>query len=79
MADIQNSEIIAGVVIVHPDVFGDERGIFVETYRREWLPDSNEMIQGNRADRQEQSIVGLHYHRFQADSVSYTHLRAHET
>ncbi len=67
MADIQNSEIIAGVVIVHPDVFGDERGIFVETYRREWLPDSNEMIQGNRADRQEQSIVGLHYHRFQAD------------
>ena len=67
MADIQNSEIIEGVIIAHPNIFGDERGIFVETYRREWLPESKEMIQGNRADRQAQSIVGLHYHLYQAD------------
>ena len=52
MATITPSEQIAGVVIVEPDVHGDERGFFVETYRREWFPQGREMIQGNRGDRQ---------------------------
>ena len=38
MAEIRESNEIAGVYIVEPDVHGDERGIFVETYRREWFP-----------------------------------------
>ncbi|MAT37918.1 MAG: dTDP-4-dehydrorhamnose 3,5-epimerase [Acidimicrobiaceae bacterium] len=67
MTAIHPSEIIQDVIFITPEVFSDERGIFVETYRHEWLPDSKEMIQSNRADRQAQSIVGLHYHRFQAD------------
>ena len=46
---------------------GDERGIFVETYRREWFPHGREMIQGNRGDRQAGAVVGLHYHLHQAD------------
>ena len=46
---------------------GDERGRFIETYRREWVPGGREMLQGNRADRTAGCIVGLHFHRHQAD------------
>lgn len=58
---------IEGVKLVELKVFGDERGFFVETYRREWIPNAKEMIQGNRADRKAGSIVGLHYHLHQSD------------
>ena len=67
MATISESDRIAGVVLVDPDVHGDERGYFVETYRREWFPQGREMVQGNRGDRQAGAIVGLHYHLHQAD------------
>lgn len=67
MADIRESDEIAGVYVVEPAIHGDARGIFIETYRREWFPKSREMIQGNRADRQAGAIVGLHYHLHQAD------------
>ena len=67
MATVNESDVIAGVYIVHPAVHGDERGVFVETFRREWIPKSREMIQANRADRQQGAIVGLHYHLHQAD------------
>jgi dTDP-4-dehydrorhamnose 3,5-epimerase len=58
---------IADVVIVEPDVHGDDRGRFVETYRRQWFPLGREMVQSNRAERQAGSVVGLHYHLHQAD------------
>jgi dTDP-4-dehydrorhamnose 3,5-epimerase len=48
-------------------VFGDARGRFIETYRRAWFALGREMVQGNRADRQAGSVVGLHYHLHQAD------------
>src|SRR3954468_22356982 len=67
MAKITQSETIAGVYHVEPDVHGDDRGIFVETYRRSWFPEGREMIQGNRVDRQQGDLVGLHYHLHQAD------------
>jgi dTDP-4-dehydrorhamnose 3,5-epimerase len=68
MPEITKSKEIAGVVVVKPDVHGDNRGRFVETFRQEWLPDgAPTMVQGNRADRKEGALVGLHYHRFQAD------------
>ncbi len=67
MATITPSEEIAGVYIADPDIHGDERGFFVETYRRAWFPQGREMIQGNRGDRQQGAIVGLHYHLHQAD------------
>ncbi len=67
MASVTASEVIDGVVIVTPDVHGDERGLFVETYRRAWFPGGREMIQSNRADRRAGAIVGLHYHLHQAD------------
>jgi dTDP-4-dehydrorhamnose 3,5-epimerase len=64
---ILQSDLIAGVYLAEPALHGDERGVFVETYRREWFPEGREMIQGNRADRQAGCIVGLHYHLHQAD------------
>jgi dTDP-4-dehydrorhamnose 3,5-epimerase len=39
----------------------------VETYRREWFPEGKEMVQGNRSDKQAGALVGLHFHRRQAD------------
>lgn len=67
MPTLTPSKIINGVTFVEPEIFGDDRGIFVETWRREWFPKGREMIQGNRADRQMESLVGLHYHLHQAD------------
>jgi dTDP-4-dehydrorhamnose 3,5-epimerase len=67
MAQVTESDIIAGVYHVEPSLHGDERGYFVETYRREWFPQGREMIQGNRGDRVAGCLVGLHYHLHQAD------------
>jgi dTDP-4-dehydrorhamnose 3,5-epimerase len=67
VASVEQSDVIAGVGIAALDVHGDERGHFVETYRREWFPGGREMVQGNRADRVAGSVVGLHYHRKQSD------------
>ena len=67
MAKVEPSEVIDGVYIVTPTVHGDERGYFVETYRRQWFPGGREMVQGNRGDRVAGCLVGLHYHLHQAD------------
>ncbi|MEO8698082.1 MAG: dTDP-4-dehydrorhamnose 3,5-epimerase [Acidimicrobiales bacterium] len=67
MATVTEAARIAGVFIIEPVVHGDERGMFVETYRRAWIPGAREMIQGNRGDRQQGAVVGLHYHLHQAD------------
>ena len=45
MAEIIASDVIDGVYVVEPTIHGDERGIFIETYRREWFPQGREMIQ----------------------------------
>jgi dTDP-4-dehydrorhamnose 3,5-epimerase len=67
MATLTPSEVIDDVVVVTPDLHGDERGFFIETYRRNWFPGGREMIQGNRGDRRQGALVGLHYHLHQAD------------
>jgi dTDP-4-dehydrorhamnose 3,5-epimerase len=68
MATITKSDVIDGILVVEPQIFGDDRGFFVETFRQEWLSeDALHMVQANRADRQAGALVGLHYHRFQAD------------
>ena len=66
-ARVTESKTIADVYVVEPVVRTDDRGCFVETYRREWFPLGREMIQANRADRQQGCVVGLHYHLHQAD------------
>ncbi|MEX2628171.1 MAG: dTDP-4-dehydrorhamnose 3,5-epimerase [Ilumatobacteraceae bacterium] len=67
MAEVRESDRIAGVYRVEPTVHGDERGLFVETYRREWIPGAREMIQSNRSNKQAGALVGLHYHLHQSD------------
>jgi dTDP-4-dehydrorhamnose 3,5-epimerase len=67
MPRFEPADTIADVVLVHPDVHGDERGSFVETYRREWFADGREMVQANRSNKQRGAVVGLHYHLHQAD------------
>jgi len=77
MAEITASETIDGVYVVTPGVYGDDRGYFVETYRRQWFPGGREMVQGNRGNRIAGCIVGLHYHLHQADYwyVPFGHAR----
>ena len=67
MANLVPSDTIDGVVLVEPTIHADDRGYFIETYRREWFDLGREMIQGNRGNRQAGSVVGLHYHLHQAD------------
>jgi dTDP-4-dehydrorhamnose 3,5-epimerase len=77
MPNIHESDTIAGAYIVEPTIHGDQRGMFIETYRREWFPNGREMLQGNRANRQAGALVGLHYHLHQADYwyVPFGHAR----
>ncbi|MCC6226229.1 MAG: dTDP-4-dehydrorhamnose 3,5-epimerase family protein [Microthrixaceae bacterium] len=77
MATVTESDRIAGVYLVEPTRFGDERGYFIETYRREWFPQGREMVQGNRGNRIAGCLVGLHYHLHQADYwyVPFGHAR----
>ena len=67
MPELIPSNVIKDVVVAHPDVHGDERGRFVETYRRSWFPAGRELVQGNRSEKQAGALVGLHYHLRQAD------------
>ena len=68
MADVMPSQVIKDVVVVEPTLWKDPRGFFAETFRQEWLPENAPlMVQGNRADRSANTLVGLHYHRFQSD------------
>ncbi|HEX4539253.1 MAG TPA: dTDP-4-dehydrorhamnose 3,5-epimerase [Acidimicrobiales bacterium] len=67
MPTIAAAEQIVDVVVVAPDVHGDERGRFLETYRRSWFPLGREMVQGSCSDKRAGALVGLHYHLHQAD------------
>ena len=67
MPELLPSKVIDDVVVVRPDVHGDQRGRFVETYRRSWFPDGREMVQVNRSEKQAGALVGLHFHLHQAD------------
>ena len=67
MAEVTPLAAIDGVLGVAPVVHVDDRGLFVETWRQEWLGDVPPMVQGNRADRVAGTVVGLHYHLQQAD------------
>jgi len=65
---VQRSERIEGVYQVTIRAFEDERGRFMETFRREWFPWINwDRIQGNRSDSKAGVLRGLHYHHYQID------------
>lgn len=66
MAKVFETE-ITGVRMVEPEAFGDDRGRFIELYRREWITGGREMVQANRSDKQRGALVGLHFHPAQSD------------
>jgi dTDP-4-dehydrorhamnose 3,5-epimerase len=54
-------------VLIEPSVFGDERGFFMETYRRQWhtevgLPLGEEFIQDNHSRSSRGVVRGMHFH-----------------
>jgi dTDP-4-dehydrorhamnose 3,5-epimerase len=61
-------ERIAGVYTVSLRAFSDERGRFMETFRREWFPWINwDRMQSNRSDSKAGVLRGLHFHHRQID------------
>ena len=68
MPQIQESTLIKDVQIVTLQPFIDERGRFMEVFRREWFPQRSwEIIQSNRSDSKAGVLRGLHYHFHQVD------------
>jgi len=68
MPEIQESPLIKGVQIVSLRAFEDERGRFIETFRKEWFPSRKwENVQSNRSDSRQNVLRGLHYHCQQVD------------
>jgi dTDP-4-dehydrorhamnose 3,5-epimerase len=68
MTQIEESTAISGVYITRLRAFGDERGQFMETFRKEWFPQRSwDIVQTNRSDSQAGVLRGLHYHHKQVD------------
>jgi dTDP-4-dehydrorhamnose 3,5-epimerase len=65
---VTESALIQGVYTVPIRIFEDDRGRFMETFRREWFPwiDWSNM-QSNRSDSKAGVLRGLHFHRKQID------------
>jgi dTDP-4-dehydrorhamnose 3,5-epimerase len=58
---------ITGLALIEPSVFGDERGFFAETYRREWhaqagIPAAEQFIQDNHSRSSRGVVRGMHFH-----------------
>jgi dTDP-4-dehydrorhamnose 3,5-epimerase len=68
MPAISESSHIAGVKLIKLRPFSDERGQFLEIFRKEWFPERSwEKMQGNRSDSASGVLRGLHYHHHQVD------------
>ena len=55
---------LPGVHLIEPDVYGDERGFFLETFRRDEFDDidrSVQFVQHNQSRSQRGVLRGLHY------------------
>ena len=51
---------LPGVQRILPDVFADERGFFMETFRANWFPDVS-FVQDNHSKSVQHTLRGLHY------------------
>ena len=67
---------IPGVVVIEPQVFGDDRGYFMETYQKDQFAAAGidkEFVQDNQSRSTRGVLRGLHFQKNQTP-VSYTHL-----
>lgn len=68
MANIYSSNTIHGVYFVELVPYADERGRFLETFRKEWFTQRTwDVVQANRSDSRAGVLRGLHYHFKQVD------------
>lgn len=68
MAEIIESDIIAGIKFAKLKIWADDRGRFLETFRKEWFPERSwEVTQTNCSYSQANVLRGLHYHLRQVD------------
>jgi dTDP-4-dehydrorhamnose 3,5-epimerase len=68
MPHIEESTLIKDVQIVTLKPFEDERGYFMETFRKSWFPQRSwEIVQTNRSNTRAGALRGLHYHFHQVD------------
>ena len=68
MTEIVASTQIQDVKFARLRAFGDERGRFLETFRKGWFPERSwEIMQTNRSDSKACVLRGLHYHFKQVD------------
>lgn len=68
MAEISASSVISGVKFVRLQVWADERGHFLETFRKDWFPERNwDIVQTNCSFSRAFVLRGLHYHLRQVD------------
>jgi dTDP-4-dehydrorhamnose 3,5-epimerase len=56
---------IPGLIVIEPAVFSDERGFFIETYKRQWhqeagIPPAEEFVQDNHSRSTRGVVRGLH-------------------
>ncbi len=58
---------LEGILIIDPDVFGDDRGFFLETYNKKKYQEAGincEFVQDNHSRSIKGVIRGLHYQRY---------------
>lgn len=65
---LTESSLIPGVINVQLRPFADERGRFIELFRKEWFPQRDwSNVQSNRSESKVGVLRGLHYHFNQVD------------
>jgi dTDP-4-dehydrorhamnose 3,5-epimerase len=57
---------LSGLVVIEPAVHGDERGFFIETYKRSWheqagIPQKESFVQDNHSRSTRGVVRGLHF------------------
>ncbi|MFN2254053.1 MAG: dTDP-4-dehydrorhamnose 3,5-epimerase family protein [Candidatus Promineifilaceae bacterium] len=68
MTTVEYVEEISGLQLVRLQGYGDDRGRFMETFRKEWFPQRSwDRVQINRSDSKKGVLRGLHYHHQQID------------
>jgi dTDP-4-dehydrorhamnose 3,5-epimerase len=68
LTTVEYVEEISGLQIVRLQGYGDDRGRFMETFRKEWFPQRSwDRVQINRSDSKKGVLRGLHYHHQQID------------
>lgn len=68
MPILTESTLIPGIINVQLRPFADERGRFIELFRKEWFPQREwTNVQSNRSESRAGVLRGLHYHFNQVD------------